>query len=148
MEERKVEDTFTPDAGKQMLAHLLVVVAALIAIIQIVIFFAKRWEYVDEFDFFGNAYAEAHLNPLIIWCPLWILVLFGTWLWNGRRFRIPFHFPTLMVSVLVAIAVTVWGWSLDAPPTKGMKSNGIDLDPYPGFPDKEPANPMDFLRGK
>ncbi|MFN8397831.1 MAG: hypothetical protein U0176_24645 [Bacteroidia bacterium] len=148
MEERKIEETFTPDAGKQMLAHLLVVVAALVAVVQIVIFFAQRWQSISESDFFGHYYERIFLNPLIIWCPLWILILFGIWLWNGRRFRIRFHLPTLIISLLVASAFTAWGLALDPPISKGMKSNEIDLNGYPGRFPSQPANPLDFLRGQ
>lgn len=125
METPKEVETFVPDAGRRMLGDLLAVVSPLLALTQIVIFFANRWSTAIIYTVTGRVESTS-LNPLVAWCPLWIAILFGIWLWAARRFRVRFHLPLLLGSLLTSLVFVVWGLTLEPPTAQRLDGDPLD----------------------
>ncbi|HEX2900758.1 MAG TPA: hypothetical protein VHS96_13640 [Bacteroidia bacterium] len=123
-------------SSRNMLGHIIAVVAVLLVIVQIILFFTNRWTRMENDLLFGGYRVAFSMNPLLIWIPVWNLLLTGIW-WRTCRKEAPrLHWILLIGSFVVGWAMVGWGASIDPPASYDVLPKGERLPrleyPIPG----------------
>ncbi len=111
------EELVNPISSRAMLGYVIVVVSALLAILQVILFFSSRWMRMESYNLFGDIVVKTTINPLLIWLPAWNAVLTAIWWSSCRKLGTSIQRIGLVVSMLLAVTFFSIAVSLESPPT-------------------------------